>query len=122
MFLKHKLFLEPRGDHVFVARQHLRRAAAVVEADEGLGDDEATLGQVGSVGGKLHGRLELRDVVVGEVADDRFADRLGLLEGDESRARADERVAAEPALLHRLQQEARRRVPAKEEVGAERCQ
>ena len=120
MFLKHKLLLEPRCDRVHVAREHLGGAAAVVEADERLGDDEAALRQLGPVGGELHRRLELRDVVVGEVADDRLAERLGLLEGDEPGARADEGVPPEPALLDRLEQEARRGALAQAEVGAER--
>ena len=66
-----------------IAGQHLGRAAAVVEADERLGDDEAALGQVGAVRGQRHRRLQLRDVVVGEVADDGHVQRFRLLEGDE---------------------------------------
>ena len=122
MFLKHKLPLEPGGDLVRVAGEHLGRAAAVVEADERLGDDEAALRELRAVGGERHRRLELRDVVVGEVADDRRVERLRLLEGDEPRAGADEGVAPEPALLDGLEQEARRRALAQAEVGAERGQ
>jgi hypothetical protein len=44
-------------------------------------------------------------VVVAEVADDRLVERLRLLEGDEAVAAADERVAAEPALLDGFEQE-----------------
>ena len=51
MFLKHKLSFEPRCDLVAVAGEHVRRAAAVVEADECLGDDEAALRQLRAVGG-----------------------------------------------------------------------
>ena len=83
MFLKHKLSFEPRCDLVAVTREDLRRAAAVVETDERLGDDEAALRQLRAVGGKLHRRLELRDVVVREVADDGRVERLRLLERDE---------------------------------------
>ena len=46
-------------------------------------------------------------MVVAEVADDRLAAGLRLLEGDEARAAADEGVPAEPALLDGLEQEAR---------------
>ena len=75
--------------------------------DEHVGDDEAALRQVGPLVRKRHGRLELRDVVVAEIADDRRRRLLGLLEGDEPRAAADEGVPAEPSLLDRLEQEAR---------------
>ena len=81
----------------------------MVEAHERLGDDEAALGQAGPGAGQRHGRLELGDEVVAEVADDRLAAALGLLEVEQPRAAADERVAPEPALLDRLEQEARRR-------------
>ena len=47
-----------------------REAARVVEAHERVGDDEPALRQVGPVGGERHRRLERRDVVVAEVADD----------------------------------------------------
>ena len=92
---------------VRVAAQHLGDAARVVEADERVGDDEPALGQSAPGVRHRHRRLELRDEVVGEVADDGLAAVLGLVVGDEPRAAADERVAAEPALLDRLEQEAR---------------
>ena len=59
-----------------VAREHLGDRAAVVEADEHVGDDEPALGQPAAVVRQRHGRLELRDVVVAEVADDRLVERL----------------------------------------------
>ncbi len=70
-----------------------------------LGDDEPALGQPSAVDGEPHGRLERRDVVVAEVADDRLGERLRLGERDEPVAAADERVAAEPALVDGLEQE-----------------
>ena len=61
-------------------------------------------------------------MVVGEVADDRLVETLRLLERDEPRAGADEGVTAEPALLDRLEQEARRGTRAQAEVGPERSE
>ena len=52
----------------------------MVEAQEQVGDDEAALRQRGPGVRKGDGRLDPRDVVVAEVADDRLAARLGLLE------------------------------------------
>ena len=120
MFLEHKLARERAGDGVRVAGEHGRRPAPVVVADERVGDDEAALGQLRAVVGQRHRRLELRDVVVREVADDRRADRLGLVERDEPGARADEGVATEPALLDRLEQEARVTLLPQPQVDAER--
>ena len=71
------------------------------------GDDEPALRQPAAAVRQRHGRLEPRDEVVAEVPDDRLAAALGLLEGEQPRAAADERVAPEPALLDRLEQEAR---------------
>ena len=65
-----------------------------------------------------HGRPTV-PVLVAEVADDRLAAGLGLLERDEPRAAADERVAAEPALLDGLEQEACAAALAQPEVGPE---
>ena len=93
----------------------------MVDADEHVRDDETALRQVGSVGRQRHGRLELRDVVVAEVAHDRILLLLCVVEGDETGAAADERVAAEPALLHRFEQERRRAEPAQAQVRAEGC-
>ncbi len=62
----------------------------MVEAQKRVGDDEEALGDVGPGCGQRHGRLELRDVVVTEVADDGLAEALGLLEVDEAVAAADE--------------------------------
>ena len=89
--------LEPARDLVRVAGEHLRRPGAVVEADERLGDDEAALREPVAVRGERHGRLELGDVVVGEVADHRQPERLGLVERHEPRARAHPRAPTEPA-------------------------
>ncbi len=112
--------LEQRRDLVGVAAEHLGDAADVVEADEHVGDDEAALRQPAPVVRHRHGRLERRDEVVAEVADDRLAAALGLLVGQEPRAAADERVAPEPALLDGLEQEARTAGGAQVQVGPER--
>ena len=94
----------------------------MVEAEEDVGDDEPALGDVGPLGRERHGRLELRDVVVAEVADDGLVELLGLLEGDDPVAAADERVAAEAALVDRLEQERRAPDLAQAQVGRERCE
>ena len=62
-------------------------------------------GRSGPVVGQRHRRLELRDVVVADVADDGQSERLRLVQLDEPRAGADEGVAPEPTLLDRLEQE-----------------
>ena len=67
-----------------------------------------------------HGWLERGGVVVGEVADDRLGARLCFFERDELRAAADERVAAEPAVLDRLQQERCLALLAQPQVRPER--
>jgi hypothetical protein len=59
-------------------------------------------------------------VVVGDVADDRLAERLGLLEVDDAGAGADERVAAEPTVLDGLEQERRASRSAQAQVRPER--
>ena len=64
---------EPLRDLGRVAGEHLGDAGGVVEADERVGDDEAALGQAGPGLRERHGRLELGDVVVAEVAHDRAA-------------------------------------------------
>ena len=92
----------------------------MVEADERLDDDEAALGQAGTVGRHRHRRLERRGVVVREVADDGRVERLRLLERDDARAPADERVAPEPPALDRLEQEAASALAAQPEVRPER--
>ena len=107
------------GDLVRVAGEHLRRACHVVDADQRVGDDEAALGQVGPRVRQPHGRLELGDVVVAEVADHGLRDALRLLERDDSPAAADERVPSEPPLLDRLEQEARRPGAAQSEIRPE---
>jgi hypothetical protein len=58
---------------VAVAGDHLGDAAAVVEADEGLGHDQPALGEAAPLVRQRHRGLELRHVVVREVADDRSA-------------------------------------------------
>ncbi len=70
--------------------QDVGRAGDVVEAQEGVGDDEAALGRRRAVDREWNRRLELRDVVVAEVADDRRVERLRLLEGHEAIAVPDE--------------------------------
>ena len=69
-----------------VAAQQLGDAARVVEAEQDVGDEEEALRHVRPVLRQRHRRLERRDRVVAEVADDRLAERLRLLERDEPRA------------------------------------
>ena len=92
----------------------------MVEADEQLGDDEAALRKPGAVFGQGHGRLEPRDDVVADVADDRLPERLGLGEVDDPRAAADEGVAPEATALDRLEQERGTGALAQAEVRPER--
>ena len=122
MFIEHKLLLEPPRDLLSIAREHGRRTAAVVEADEGVRDHEPALGQVAAGCRKRHGRLESRHVVVREIADDGHAERFRLLHRDDARPGTDERMPSEPALLHRLEQEAGAAFAAQAEIGAERRQ
>ena len=103
-----------------VAAEDVRYAADVVEANECVGDDESALREAGALVRQRHGRLELRDVVVRDVADDRQPERLGLVQRHEPRTGADERVAAQATLLHRLEQERAAAAVAQAEVGPER--
>ena len=112
--------VEPLRDLDRVAAQDLGHAQDVVELDERVGDDELALGKVRPGVGQRNGRLELRDVVVAEVADDRLVERLGLLEPDDPRPVADERVAAEASVLDRLEQERGAVLGAQPEVRPER--
>src|SRR4029077_7621805 len=64
--------------------------------------------------------FERREGAGAEGADARLAGRLGLLERDKLRARADEAVTPEPSALDRLEQERAGRVLAQAEVGADR--
>jgi hypothetical protein len=99
---------EQVGDLVRVAAEHLRHPAAVVEADEDVRDhEEALRGGRGRRPGAATVGSELGGVVVAQVADDRLGAGRRLVEGDEPRAGSEQRVAAEPTLLHRLEQEAR---------------
>jgi hypothetical protein len=92
-------FVEEGG----VTVQDLRYPQDVVEADERLGDDEAGFRQPRSVVWKRDGRLQTRHVVVADVADDRRVQRLRLVEVAETVAAAHEAVAAEAAVLDRLE-------------------
>ena len=112
--------VEQRAQLVGVAAENLGEAARVVEAHQRVGDDEPALRQVGPVGGELHRRLERRDVVVGEVADDGRRRRLRLGEIDRARAAADERVPPEAPAFDRLEQERRFALAAQPDVRAER--
>src|SRR5262249_26149946 len=85
-------------------------------------DDEAALREAVARVRQRHRRLELRDVVVPEVADDGLVELSRFLEGDEPRAAADERVAAEPSLLDGFEQEGAAPVLAQVEVGRKRRQ
>ena len=101
--------------------EHLGHAADVVEADERVGDDEAALGKPGPSAGSGTVGSSCRDVVVGEVADD--AARRAPPPPRSVTSREPEptkRVAAEPPLLDRLEQEARRGARAQAQVRAER--
>ena len=92
----------------------------MVEADERLGDDEAALGEPVPLVGHRHRRLELRDVVVREVADDGQSERLGLLERHEPRPGAHPGRPAEPPALDGLEEEAGAAHSAQAEVRPER--
>src|SRR6478609_1045371 len=86
-----------------LATQQLGYAARVVEAEQDIRDEKAALGHAGTLLGQRHRRLEHRDGVVAEIADDRFTEGLRFREGDEPRAGADEAVPAEPPALDRLE-------------------
>ena len=81
--------VEQLAESLGVTAEHLRDPARMVEADEGFDDDEAALRQVGPRARQLHVRLELRDVVVGEVADDRLGASLRAGEIDDLRPGPD---------------------------------
>jgi len=85
-----------------------------------LGDVEAALGERRAAVGQRHGRLELRDVVVRDVADDGLAAGLGFGEITEVRAAADERVPAEAPAVDGLEQERGAPLPAQPKVRTER--
>ena len=114
---------QPRGHVRRVARQHLGDARGVVEADERVGDDEAALGQARarppaaarSARARRRGRSRgsRRRAARGDLV-------LGLVERHQARARADEAVPSEAALLDRLEQEAGARARAQPQVGPER--
>ena len=70
--------------------------------------------------GELHRRLELRDLVVRDVADDGHVELLGLGERDEPGAGSHPRAPPEASALDRLEQEARVAHRAQAEVRAER--
>ena len=89
----------------------------MVEADERLADDDAALREAAAVLGQRHRRLEPGDVVVGEIADDRQPELGRLVEVDEARAGSHPRVAAQPAALDRLEDEARPARVAQAQIG-----
>ena len=111
--------LEPPLDLTRIPREHLGGPGPVVEADEGLRDDQAAVREAVAVRRKLDRRLERRDVVVREIADHRQPQRLCLLERHEPRPGAHPRGTSEPAALDGLQQEAGGPHPAQAEVGPE---
>src|SRR5581483_8932914 len=108
------------GQGVSVSAQELGDATGVVEADEDVGDEEEALRRVRPVRRQRDGRLEARDRVVAEVAEDRLAELLRIREGDEPRAGSDEAVPPEAAALNRLEEEGAAGVLPQPEVGAER--
>ena len=112
--------LEEGADLGRIARQHLGDRSAVVEPNEHVGDDETALGQPPAVVRQLHRRLELRHVVVAEIADNRLVEGFGLCERDEPVAAPDERVAAEPPLFDGLEQKCSAAGCAQVEVCPER--
>ena len=112
--------IEPGSDVGRVAREDVRDALGVVEADERVGDDERALREPGALLGERHGRLQLRDEVVAEVADDGDVETVHLVEGEHVRAGADEGVTAEAASLDRFQQEARASRAAQAQVRPKR--
>ena len=112
--------LEARPDLGRVSGEDLRDARTVIEPDERLGDHESALGERRPLLGERNRRLEHRGMVVCEVADDGRVQPLRLLEVDQPGARADERVATEPASLDRLQEEASAGSSTESEVRAER--
>ena len=75
--------VQPATDLGDVARNHVGGTCAVIEAHERLGDDEPALREVTSFGRERNDRLEMHDVVVGEIPDDGKVDRLDLLERHE---------------------------------------
>jgi hypothetical protein len=93
----------------------------MVEPDQDVRDDETTLGQARALDGKRNGRFKTGGVVIGEIADDGLAARLGLRKKAEVGAAADERVSSEAAAFDRLEQEGRAAFAAEPQVGAERC-
>jgi hypothetical protein len=74
-----------------------------------------------SVAGQRDGLLQPSRVVVGEVADDGLAARLGFGEIAEVRAAADERMPPEASAFDGFEQEGRAAATAQPQVGAERC-
>jgi hypothetical protein len=95
----------------------------MVEADEGVGNDEAALRKAGAVVRERHGGLELRDVVVSEVADHRVPAGERTFRGAEvhdPRSAPDEAVAPEAALLDGFEQEGGAAFGRQPEVGPER--
>ena len=100
-----ELTRELRRDLGLVAAEHVCEARDVVEADEHVGDDELALRKVATGVRQPDGRLEPRRVVVGEIADDGLAAGLRLVDADDPRAVADERVPPEPPVLDGLEQE-----------------
>ena len=121
--------LEQRADRLGIAAQHLGDPADVVEPQQRLGHDEPADGKTRPGVGERHRRLELGDPVVADVPDDRLVQQLGLVHVDDARPAADERVAPEPPLVDRLEQEARAAGRAQaeirpergEEIGVEEC-
>ena len=83
-------------------------------------DDHAALREAAALLGQRHRRLEPRDVVVGEIADDRQPEPGRLVEVDDARAGSHPRVAPEPAPLDRFEDEARPARIAQAQVGRER--
>jgi hypothetical protein len=77
----------------------------VIEAEQDVRDEQTALRDLRTFLRQRHRRLERRDCVVAEVPDDRLAERLSLLERDESRAGADEAVPTDAPALDRLEQE-----------------
>ena len=113
--------LEPSGDLLRIAGQHLGGAGAVVEADERLADDEAALGEAAAL--RPAAARSARAVPRGRTRGSRRSAAPSSAASSKStmpRAGAHPRVPAQPPALDRLEDEARAPRVAQAQVGAER--
>ena len=111
---------EQLRDRSCVAGEYFRRPARVVEPDERVDGDEPALRQLRPERRQRNGRLELCDMVVTEVPDDRHVEPVRLVEGQKPVAEPDEGVLPEAAVLDRFEQERGAPARAQAEVRGER--